>query len=65
MASEQQTPLVYQGKIFAILPKDAATMRNQFICCDPNDTQNILWTSGKDERFGLGPYIVADGKFLF
>lgn len=64
MASEQQTPLVYQGKIFAILPKDAAAMRNQFICCDPNDTQNILWTSGKDERFGLGPYIVADGKFF-
>ncbi|MCP5102433.1 MAG: PQQ-like beta-propeller repeat protein, partial [bacterium] len=25
---------------------------------------NILWASGKTNRFGLGPYIVADGKFF-
>ena len=50
--------------MFAVLPKDAAAMRNQFVCCAPDDVQNILWTSGKAERYGLGPYIVADHKFF-
>jgi len=64
MASEQQTPLLYKGRMFTILPKDAGAMRNQFVCCDPNDCTKILWTSGKTDRFGLGPYLVADGKFF-
>jgi outer membrane protein assembly factor BamB len=64
MASEQQTPILYKNKLFSVLPKDAGSMRNQFVCCNPDDCQTILWTSGKDERFGLGPYIVADDKFF-
>lgn len=64
IASEQQTPLLYNGRIFSVLPKDAAGIRNQFVCCDPNDCTNILWTSGKENRFGLGPYAIADGKFF-
>lgn len=64
LASEQQTPIVYKGHIFAILPKDAGSLRNQLVCCKPDDCKNILWTSGKSERFGLGPYIIADGKFF-
>jgi outer membrane protein assembly factor BamB len=64
MASEQQTPVVYDGHLFTILPKDAGARRNQFVCCDPNDCQKILWTSGKTGRFGLGPYMVADDKFF-
>ncbi|PKP21140.1 MAG: hypothetical protein CVU05_07475 [Bacteroidetes bacterium HGW-Bacteroidetes-21] len=64
VASEQQTPVYYNGRVFAILPKDAGGLRNQFVCCNPDDFKNILWTSGKDARFGLGPYIVADGKFF-
>lgn len=64
IASEQQTPIAYKGHIFIILPKDAGAHRNQFVCCKPDDCENILWTSGKDERFGLGPYIIADGKFF-
>lgn len=64
VASEQQTPLLYNGKIFSILPKDASGLRNQFVCCDPNDCMNILWSSGKEDRFGLGPYAIADGKFF-
>ena len=64
MASEQQTPIIYKDKMFTILPKDAGGMRNQFVCCDPNDCKKILWTSGKTDRFGLGPYVVADGKFF-
>jgi outer membrane protein assembly factor BamB len=64
IGSEQQTPLLFNGRMFAILPKDAGGMRNQFVCCDPNDGKNILWTSGKEDRFGLGPYAIADGKFF-
>jgi len=64
MASEQQTPIIYKGRMFTILPKDAGAMRNQFVCSDPNDCKKILWTSGKTDRFGLGPYVVADGKFF-
>ncbi|PLX13755.1 MAG: hypothetical protein C0598_02935 [Marinilabiliales bacterium] len=64
LASEQQTPIFHKGYVFGILPKDAGTLRNQFVCCKPNDFMNILWTSGKSERFGLGPYIIADGKFF-
>jgi outer membrane protein assembly factor BamB len=31
---------------------------------DPNDCQKILWDSGSSNRFGLGPYVLADGKFF-
>jgi len=64
LASEQQTPLFYDDHLFAILPKDAGAVRNQFVCCQPGDCTKIIWTSGKTERFGLGPYIIADGKFF-
>lgn len=64
MAAEQQTPIFYKGFLFSILPKDAGNKRNQFVCCSPKDCQTILWTSGKTERYGLGPYIVADNKFF-
>ena len=64
VASEQQTPVVWQDHMFAILPKDAGGNRNRFVCCNPEDCKSILWTSGKENRFGLGPYVVADGKFF-
>ena len=64
LASEQQTPLYYDGHIFSILPKDAGALRNQFVCTTTDDCQAFKWTSGKTERFGLGPYLVADGKFF-
>jgi len=64
LASEQQTPLFYGGKVFGILPKDAGPMRNQMICVNPSDPKKIIWSSGKDARFGLGPYIIADNKIF-
>ncbi|MCK4647055.1 MAG: PQQ-binding-like beta-propeller repeat protein [Candidatus Aminicenantes bacterium] len=63
LASEQQTPIFYEGHLFSILPKDAGPLRNQFVCFHPDDCSKIVWSSGKTNRFGLGPYIVADGKF--
>ena len=64
IASEQQTPILYKGRMFSIAPKDAGGLRNQFLCADPNNPKNILWTSGKTDRFGLGPYMIADNKFF-
>lgn len=62
MACEQQTPVVWDGMMYAIEPKDAGPLRNQLICVDPNDVTKVIWTSGKDGRFGLGPYLIADQK---
>ena len=64
MASEQQTPIYRNGYVFNIQTKDAGTTRNQFVCCLPDNFQKILWTSSTEERFGLGPYIIADNKFF-
>jgi outer membrane protein assembly factor BamB len=63
LASEQQTPLFYKGHLYAVLPKDAGTHRDQFVCVDANDVSTFKWTSGPDNLFGLGPFIIADGKF--
>ena len=62
LASEQQTPILYDGHLFGILPKDAGPRRNQFVCSDADG--NIVWASGKTNQFGLGPFILADSKFF-
>jgi len=64
LASEQQTPVYYGGYLYGILPKDAAGLRDQFVCCKGNDCSKIVMNSGKTDRFGMGPYILADGKFF-
>jgi outer membrane protein assembly factor BamB len=64
MSSEQQTPIFKNGFVYNIQSKDAGTSRNQFVCCMPDDFMKILWTSSTTDRFGLGPYIIADNKFF-
>jgi outer membrane protein assembly factor BamB len=64
VAAEQQTPIFYKDYIFAIMPKDAGALRNQFVCFDPRDVSNLIWSSGKTKRFGLGPFLMADDKFF-
>jgi outer membrane protein assembly factor BamB len=64
LASEQQTPIFYNGYIFGILPKDAGELRTQFACYKGSDTHKAVMSSGKTQRFGLGPYILADNKFF-
>lgn len=61
LACEQQTPIYYDGQLHAIMPKDAGALRGQFVCYDPEGS--LVWSSGQASRFGLGPYILADGKF--
>ncbi len=63
LSSEQQTPVYSNGHLFGVLPKDARALRNQLVCVDPDDITSFVWTSGSTARFGLGPYILADGKF--
>jgi outer membrane protein assembly factor BamB len=61
-ACEHQTPVLYQGMLIGILPKDAGTRRAELACWDPDG--GWVWSSGSAQRFGLGPYLLADGKLV-
>jgi outer membrane protein assembly factor BamB len=60
-ACEQQTPIFRDGLLYGIMPKDAGALRGQFVCYKPDGA--LVWSSGPTNRFGLGPFILADGKF--
>jgi len=64
LACEQQTPILWNGHLFGIVPKDGGQYRNQMVCVHPSDTRQIVWSSGKETRFGLGPYFIADNKMF-
>ena len=61
LACEQQTPIFHDGLLYGIMPKDAGSLKGQFVCYKPDGT--LVWSSGQDNRFGLGPFILADNKF--
>ncbi len=63
LASEQQTPILHDGLLYGIMPKDAGALKRQFVCYDPNSGE-LVWSSGKTHRFGLGPFFLADGRFF-
>jgi outer membrane protein assembly factor BamB len=50
--STQQTPIYYQGHIYGVRPD------GQLVCLDPQG--KVVWASGSRDRFGLGPYMIAD-----
>jgi outer membrane protein assembly factor BamB len=62
ITSEQQTPIVSDGLLYGIMPKDSGALRSQFVCYNFNG--DLVWSSGQTNRFGLGPYLLADGKFF-
>ncbi len=62
LACEQHTPVLYKGHLFGVLPKDAGEFRNELICFHPDG--KIVWTSGKTNKFGLGPFMIADDKLF-
>lgn len=62
LSSEQQTPIYYDGYLYAIMPKDAGALRNELVCAHPDNIRQFVWSSGKANRFGLGPYMLADDK---
>jgi outer membrane protein assembly factor BamB len=51
--SEQQTPVLWQQHLYAVRQKD-----QQLVCLDLEGKE--LWNSGRD-KFGSGPYLIADG----
>ena len=63
LASEQQTPLYHRGRLYGVLPKDAGTHRDQFVCVDESDPSAFKWASGPENLFGLGPFLIANNKF--
>ncbi len=64
LACEQQTPLIFEGHFLGILPKDAGPLRNELICVSPDNFNRVVWSSGQDKRFGLGPFMIADNKLF-
>lgn len=54
--SEQQTPIFYRGHLYGVRTKPGG---EQLACLDLRG--NVVWTSGRD-KFGRGPYLLADGR---
>jgi len=64
LSSEQQTPIVRDGVIFGIMPKDAGAMRQRMLACDvTSDTLAVLAESPPNVRFGIGPYLLIGDRF--
>lgn len=63
-ACEQQTPVVYGGRLYTVLPKDAGGRNSLLAACDIRDDCKILFESPRGTRFGIGPYMVVDGMLL-
>jgi outer membrane protein assembly factor BamB len=49
----QQTPIYFNGHLYGIRPD------GQFVCLDLEG--NVVWSSGRAQQFGLGPFSIADG----
>ena len=63
VSSEQQTPVVADGVLFCVLPKDAGADRQLLVACDvQTEDLAVRAKSDRDARFGLGPFLLADGK---
>lgn len=55
--SEQQTPICYQGHLYGVRKHRGG----QLVCLDLQGRE--IWNSGQD-KFGHGPYLIADGLIL-
>jgi outer membrane protein assembly factor BamB len=61
-ACEQHTPILYDEHLFTVMPADGGALKRQLVCADSEG--KTVWTSGKDKRFGLGPFMIADEKMF-
>lgn len=52
----QQTPILYRGSLYGIRPN------GELVCLSLAGKVN--WTSGAKYKFGLGPFMIADGLLL-
>ena len=53
--SEQHTPIFFEGHLYGVRTKPGG---EQLVCLDLDGRE--LWNSGED-KFGRGPYLIADG----
>lgn len=54
--STQQTPIHHESHLYGVRPD------GQFVCL--NESGKVMWSSGSDHLFGLGPFLLADGRFF-
>jgi outer membrane protein assembly factor BamB len=52
----QQTPVLFHDHLYGVRPN------GELVCLDL--TGKVVWASGTSHRFGLGPFMIADGKIL-
>ena len=52
----QQTPVLLDQHLYGVRPN------GELVCLDL--TGKVVWASGMGHRFGLGPFLVANGKIL-
>lgn len=64
LSCEQQSPILYNGMLITIAPKDGGSIRGKLACYNPSNLHTPIWSSAADERFGLGPYMVIDNHLL-
>lgn len=64
LSCEQQTPILCNGMLITVIPKDGGSMRERLVCYSPTNLHEPIWNSAADERFGLGPFAVI-GEHLF
>ena len=50
--STQHTPILHDGHLYGVREHDG-----QLVCLDLNG--DVVWQSGREHRFGLGPYLIA------
>jgi outer membrane protein assembly factor BamB len=64
IACEQQTPIVVGSRLLSILPKDAGGMNSLMAAASLDGDCEVLFTSPRGTRFGIGPYLSVNGKIL-
>lgn len=64
IASDQQTPVIFEDYIWTVMPENAGALKKQLVCYNKSDLLKPVWSSGKENRFGrgLGPYIFSGDK---
>ncbi len=55
--AEQHSPVLHNGYLYGLIPPTG-----RLVCLDPAGKQK--WISGPKERFGLGPFMIAEGMII-
>lgn len=66
IATEQHTPILYKGYLWAVLSENAGMLKRQLACYSVSNLLEPVWSSGKEQRFGkgMGPYVISGNKLF-